>query len=1071
MFVVVMATHAVLAQAQRQFGTLNVDSLTNPYPGYYLFAPNSADSLGLMDHSGRVVIRFPVGPHANPRSDVQGLITHFSVLRGSAGLSYAYLVRDQDGVAIDTVYPIGQMTADFHEGRIWSDSSYLILSQRWVPYDLSKLRPNGNPDALIVEAVIQEISKDGRLIFQWRSLEHIPPSATMEDMDFSLDVVDYIHVNSVERDNDGNLLVSCRHIDAVLKVDRLTGKVLWALGGTASKVNEFTFIDDSTNDFRGFSHQHSAFRTSKGTLMLFDNGNLKPPPQATRVVEYELDEVQRVAKRVWEYRPEPAIFSISMGNVVELPSGRLLIGYGSRITDETSPGRVLEEVDRQGNVYSRMSFLTAPRITPYRVSKVQFGMTGLRRDVEALGLIGPVVGDSTTNLSVEITSVSVPTAIVIEKHYYPPHASGIEAPASCAVAPYRWVVRSENPGGLSGTIKIRSKGLTFADPGDSWQVYWRPKEGSGQMTLVEGTAYDRDDSCWSLPRLVNGEYTLVTSSCVQPNPIAPADGIVIESVRPSLVYSSAARASAYEVQIAKTVDFAKPLFTGLGVDTQLVVPVDVPQGVLLFWRVRRMIEGRPGLWSKAAEFSILPTSPVLVWPVSQEDTVGAATDAVLRWQPFVRASSYRVVVSEARDGRVVTDRTVEDTTLQLPSGLTPSRPYTWSVQALTDTGTTVATRAYFGTLPAIPWMLKPEPSVFLDRNRPVDVHFRPVTETDSSEAFASLARGGAIGSWPISGRRLQITDLPAEQDILLGVQVRGRYGWSQSAVRKIRLVQAVVLDKLDFIQPLDGDFQPVGSMATFEWQPVDGATSYHIQATDWVAFDRLTLDTVVTSTIVTKKLAAGAPFLQWRVQARSEKGIGPWSDTVYVNLRPNDSVPLLPLLPRFGQRTVQSDGSLVVRNRTGNPSVRIEVGTDPYLDDGALVLDCTDSIASYTGLTGGTRHYWRPFTNGPDSTRVAGASSVFVTEGVTSVSKWLRPEADRVRYDRDTRSIVFSGNVHSERSVDVSTTDGRLVLRSVIGPGRLHVELPASIAVPSVLLVRIYGAVQGESAFYVVTAW
>jgi hypothetical protein len=382
-----MAALTAPVAAQRQFGSLVVDKLTDPYPGYYLFAPNSADSLGLMDHSGRVVLRYPIGAHANPRSDAQGRISHFAVLRSSAGLVYAYLIRNGSNQVLDTIYPVGRMSADFHEGRIWSDTSFLVLSQRWVPVDLSKVRPGGNPDALVVEAVIQEISADGRVIFEWRSLDHVPPSATMEDMDFALDVVDYIHVNSVERDVDGHLLVSCRHIDAVLKIHKVSGNLLWSMGGTASKINQFTFVGDSTDGFQGFSHQHSAFRTSKGTLMLFDNGNLKPPPQATRIVEYEVDEVAKVARRVWEYKPNPPIFTTTMGSVTELPSGRILIGYGSRVTDEVSPGRVLEEIDREGNVFARMSFASAPRITPYRVSKVQFGMTGLRRIIDKPQLI------------------------------------------------------------------------------------------------------------------------------------------------------------------------------------------------------------------------------------------------------------------------------------------------------------------------------------------------------------------------------------------------------------------------------------------------------------------------------------------------------------------------------------------------------------------------------------------------------------------------------------------------------------------------------------------------------------
>ena len=45
---------------------------------------------------------------------------------------------------------------------------------------------------------------------------------------------DYLHLNSVEVDTDGNLLISARNTWTVYKVDRSTGAVLWRLGGKRS---------------------------------------------------------------------------------------------------------------------------------------------------------------------------------------------------------------------------------------------------------------------------------------------------------------------------------------------------------------------------------------------------------------------------------------------------------------------------------------------------------------------------------------------------------------------------------------------------------------------------------------------------------------------------------------------------------------------------------------------------------------------------------------------------------------------------------------------------------------------
>lgn len=1046
---------ALPISAQRQSFSLDVDTLNNPYPGYYLFAPNSYDSIGLVDHSGRVVIRYDVGPHANPRSDRPGLLSHFAVLKNRLGSVFAFVVRNSSNQALDTIYPSGRMATDFHEGRVWSDSSFLILAQRSVPYDLSTARAGGNPNAMVIEAVIQEIGYDGRVIFEWRSLDHVAPTATTDDEDFKLDMVDYIHVNGVERDTDGNLLVSCRHFDAVLKIDRITGKVIWALGGAASKINEFTFVGDSANGFRGFSHQHAAFRTSRGSLMLFDNGNLKPPPQRSRVVEYELDEKSKIARRIWQYIPEPPIYVSTMGSVTELPNGRLLIGYGTRTSAESAPGRVLEEIDREGRFDAKMSHRPFQRITPYRVSKVQIGMTGFRRLVSAPSVIGQAVGDSSTNVEIDVKSVASPTAIVIEKHHYAPHEIAYDGPSPCVVAPYRWIIRSENPQVLSGRVKFLARGLRFVDVADGWQLRWRPREGSGRFSVIDGANFDVGDSSWSVPTLVNGEYALVSASCTLPSPLEPANNAVVTSKRPNLIFSSAAGASAYEVQVAASVDFSEILYSTTLVDTQLTVATELRSGVSMFWRVRRLRSDRPGMWSSAASFSILPTSPVLIFPRSVRDTVGVPRDTTLRWAPFDRANSYRVVVSDLVTGGVLADTVVEDTVLPLPPAMVPTRAYGWSVRANTDTGATSPSSSFFGTLPDQPWIMQPEPSVYLDGSKPVVVRFRRVPNTDSAEAVVGLVRAGTVGVWPVFGQRVALTGLPTDQDLLISVRVRGRYGWSESAMRRVRVVQPASLTKPVGIQPLDGDFVLVGANATFEWEPVDGATSYHVQATGWVGFDRLTVDTVVSTNVVTKRLDPAAPFLQWRVQPRSERGVGPWSDTAYINLKGSSTLPLVPVTPRFGERAVPTSGVMVVSNRSGYPGLDVEVGTDPYLDEGVRVFGCIDSLAAYSALAQGVRHYWRPVAFLSDSSKLYGPTSLFTTDGVAGISDPDETSDHGIWYDNKLNSIVLGNPWRSSASLACYAYGGRLLLSTSIQADQPLVELPPDVVFPAVVFVRI----------------
>jgi len=76
-------------------------------------------------------------------------------------------------------------------------------------------------------------------------------------------VFDYFHVNSIEIDHDGNLLVSARNTQHDLQDQPSNRKDLWRLGG---KRSDFTLGLNVR-----FAWQHDARRRPDGALTLFDN--------------------------------------------------------------------------------------------------------------------------------------------------------------------------------------------------------------------------------------------------------------------------------------------------------------------------------------------------------------------------------------------------------------------------------------------------------------------------------------------------------------------------------------------------------------------------------------------------------------------------------------------------------------------------------------------------------------------------------------------------------------------------------------------------------------------------------
>ena len=166
-------------------------------------------------------------------------------------------------------------------------------------------------------------------------------------MNFLASAVDYIHGNAIELDYDGNLLISSRHLNEISKISRSTGEFIWRLGGNN---NEFTFVNDTIP----FHYQHDIRRLENGNITMFDNGNFRAP-LVSRALEYQLDEVNKVATLVWSYQHTPVVYGAFMGSVQRLKNGNTLIGWGGTspaLTEVTPSGTIALEMTLPAGVWS-----------------------------------------------------------------------------------------------------------------------------------------------------------------------------------------------------------------------------------------------------------------------------------------------------------------------------------------------------------------------------------------------------------------------------------------------------------------------------------------------------------------------------------------------------------------------------------------------------------------------------------------------------------------------------------------------------------------------------------------------
>jgi arylsulfate sulfotransferase len=205
---------------------------------------------------------------------------------------------------------------------------YVVLAQYGKTVDLSSLNPAWAAAAPVLAAVVQEIDH-GRVIFEWESTDE--PSLYVDSVEgnafTTAEISDYVHINSIQVDpDDGNFIISLRHTNSILKLDRSTGATIWTLGGAS---DQFGLTAEQR-----FSHQHHARTLDNRRLLIFDNGNNAHP---TRVVSFVLDEANKTVSsfEVIYERPAEQADTTFMGSAAQMAESRYLIGWGGR-SDTTS---------------------------------------------------------------------------------------------------------------------------------------------------------------------------------------------------------------------------------------------------------------------------------------------------------------------------------------------------------------------------------------------------------------------------------------------------------------------------------------------------------------------------------------------------------------------------------------------------------------------------------------------------------------------------------------------------------------------------------------------------------------
>lgn len=261
-------------------------------------------------------------------------------------------------------YPVGQPSYKFlreidisgmtvKETNVYRLNEQLVLAGKApvtsIHHDAIRL-PNGNTAMLVAREKqlsgstvlgdgIVVVDKEFQLLWSWDAFDKldtnmqavlgevcaVPLAPGCPDYTGPTPAKDWTHANSLNYTDDGNLIMSIRHLDWVIKIRYSNGAgngdVIWKLGPSG----DMTLTNPGVDPFPFASHQH--FAVQKGNrLWLYDNGNTRVATYGgqSRGQVYILNEAAKTA--TLELNATLSVYALAVGSAQRLANGNYAFG-------------------------------------------------------------------------------------------------------------------------------------------------------------------------------------------------------------------------------------------------------------------------------------------------------------------------------------------------------------------------------------------------------------------------------------------------------------------------------------------------------------------------------------------------------------------------------------------------------------------------------------------------------------------------------------------------------------------------------------------------------------------------
>ena len=267
----------------------------------------------------------------------------------------AWDIRSLSGRLIRSIGTNDQ--TDVHDLQLLPNGNYVIAQQTFRS-GVDTTEFGGAVDAALLGYDIDEVTPDGDVVRTWSAADHIGLEETGRWWPHVVEgfYYDNLHWNAVEIDG-RYMYLSFRHLDAIYKVDRKTGEIVWKLGGTETP--ESLEVRNDPRDYP-IGGQHDVRVLPNGSVTIHNN-RTDLDDAVPRAERFRIDEDAGTATLVDSVADPKVDEATCCGSARRLPDKSWLVSWGqnSNVGAYDSEGRVIFRLGIVGGFSYRANPVTA----------------------------------------------------------------------------------------------------------------------------------------------------------------------------------------------------------------------------------------------------------------------------------------------------------------------------------------------------------------------------------------------------------------------------------------------------------------------------------------------------------------------------------------------------------------------------------------------------------------------------------------------------------------------------------------------------------------------------------------